>query len=227
MNELSNPKYWKEFYGHVQNQVYRVLNVLNDLGSVTELSSASIREKLHFNEVIKTTLHKLSLELKTKDIKITKNIPEDLALLMVDNAKFHQLFELLLKDEILYLSKGDEITISAYNHLTEDEEGGKVVIEVCDNGPGLPEDEISSVFDPFYQRNGEPQEFGINLMACYFIVYHHDGKIEVNNRGDKGTKFTLTFHTQTPSNKNEMAEREFLGNVLMNEKNFEKMLAEY
>ena len=227
LNEMSNPKFWKEFYEHVQHQICRVLNILNDLGVVTEITSTSILEKLHFNDVIKTTLNKLSYDLKIKDIKIRKNIPEDLAPIVVDNAKFHHLFELLLKDEILYLSAGSEISISARNYPAEDKQGDKVVIEVCDNGPGLPEDEISSVFDPFYLRSEDPQEFGINLMACYFIVYHHGGKIEVGSEGERGTKFTLTFYTRTSIGVSEREEGDFFDNVLMNEKSLEKMLAEY
>ena len=36
-----------------------------------------------------------------------------------------------------------------------------------------------------------PAEYGINLMACFFIVYHHGGKIEASSEEGQGTKFTI------------------------------------
>ncbi len=145
----------------------------------------------------------------------------------MDKAKFHRLFDLLIKDEIIYLSEGSEISISARNIRTGNEDGDKVEIEISDNGPGLPEDELSSLFDPFYLRSEDLEEFGINLMTCYFIVYHHGGKIEVESKEDRGTKFTLTFETQGKTEDPQEDEREFLSEVLMNEKMWEKMLAQY
>ena len=227
VNELSNPKFWNEFYLHVQNQICRVLKLLDDLGVVTEIASTVNQEPLHLNDVLEATLNKLNRDLQKKEINVTKHIPHNLAPLTVNSANFHRLFELLLKDEIIYLSEGGEISISARDLYAEDEGGHKIEIAICDNGPGLPEDEISSVFDPFYLRNGDPQEFGINLMACYFIVYHHGGKIEVGSDGERGTKFTITFDTLTQAIENGVEERELLSKVLKNEKLLEKMLAEY
>ncbi len=227
LNELSNPKFWKDFYTHVQNQICRVLKLLDDLGIVSELGSPSNQESLHFNDVIDATLENLYGDLRKKKINVTKKIPENLAPLAVDKAKFHRLFDLLIKDEIIYLSEGSEISISASNIRTGNEDGDKVEIEICDNGPGLPEDELSSLFDPFYLRSDDLEEFGINLMTCYFIVYHHGGKIEVESKEDRGTKFTLTFETQGKTEDTQKDEREFLSEVLMNEKMWEKMLAQY
>ena len=46
------------------------------------------------------------------------------------------------------------------------------------------------MFDPFVVRSDSPMEYGIHLMACYFIVHHHGGKIEASSEG-QGTTFTL------------------------------------
>lgn len=225
LENLHNPKFWKEFYDHVQNQVGRILKLLENLGGVTESSSVNAKDELHLNKVIESVLDKLSEELKKKEISITVEIPDDLPALTVNNINFHRLFELLFKDEIISLPNGSEISIRAQSLNPKEDDGFDVKIEISDNGPGLPEDELNSVFDPFYLRNGDPQEFGINLMACYFIVYHHGGKINIESNKDKGTKFVLSLRTQTPEFQDE--EREFLGKVLMNEEMWHNIVSNY
>ena len=225
LEELHNPKFWKEFYDHVQNQVGRILKLLENLGGVTESSSVTAKDELHLNNVIESVLGKLCEELKKKEISIISEIPDDLPALTVNNINFHRLFELLFKDEIINLPKGSEISIRAQSLNPEEDDGFDIKVEISDNGPGLPEDELSSVFDPFYLRNGDPQEFGINLMACYFIVYHHGGKIAIESNKDKGTKFVLTLRTQIPEFQDE--EREFLGKVIMNEEMWHKIISNY
>ena len=47
------------------------------------------------------------------------------------------------------------------------------------------------LFDPFVVRSDAPAEYGIHLMACFFIVFHHGGKIEATSQPGQGTTFTL------------------------------------
>ena len=98
-------------------------------------------------------------------------------------------------------------------------------LEIQDNGPGLPHEALRSVFDPFYLRIDDPKEFGINLMACYFIVYHHGGRIEVQSGATGGTTFTLTFPVNPPAANSRQDDQMFLSKVLMNESLWEKLLA--
>ena len=105
--------------------------------------------------------------------------------------KLLRLFELLLLDQITTLPDGSRITVTA-------SEGGKlgfgdpaICIRVIDNGPGLSEDALRSVFDPFFVRSDTEMEFGINLIACYFVVYHHGGTLQVSNREEGGAKFEI------------------------------------
>ena len=57
--------------------------------------------------------------------------------------------------------------------------------------PGLPKEALRLVFDPFVVRSDSPMEYGIHLMACYFIVHHHGGRIEARSEAGQGTTFTL------------------------------------
>ena len=78
-------------------------------------------------------------------------------------------------------------------------EGGakpEIVLQIADNGPGLPPDALRVIFDPFVVRGSVPSEYGINLMACFFIVHHHGGKIDAQSQPGRGTTFTLRLSPQ-------------------------------
>jgi signal transduction histidine kinase len=79
------------------------------------------------------------------------------------------------------------------------ERGGHVVIEVEDRGPGIPDEELPRVFDPFFRgkraRDGQVDGSGIGLNVVYQVVRSHGGRIRVSHADPKGTRFTV----QVPS----------------------------
>jgi two-component system probable response regulator PhcQ len=96
---------------------------------------------------------------------------------------------------------------------------------VRDNGPGLPKEALRLMFDPFALRADSPLEYGINLMAVYFIVHHHGGRIEARNEEGQGTTFTFTF-PPNPEQRPPLEEnQQFVEKVMLNDKLWEKLVA--
>jgi signal transduction histidine kinase len=98
-------------------------------------------------------------------------------------------------------------------------------MRIQDNGPGLAAESIRSVFDPFFIRYDQPQEFGLNLMACFFIIYHHGGKIDVESQPGVGTTFTVRLPLNPAERSLVQNDRDFLPQMLSNEALWEKLLA--
>jgi nitrogen-specific signal transduction histidine kinase len=92
-------------------------------------------------------------------------------------------------------------------------------------GLALPRTRCGPFFDPFLVRYDNPEEFGINLMACFFLIYHHGGKIEVESQPGAGTKFTITLPVNPVDSSLVQSDREFLPHLLANEALWEKLLA--
>jgi signal transduction histidine kinase len=65
------------------------------------------------------------------------------------------------------------------------------VIEITDNGSGIPEDKIPRLFEPYYtsKRNG----IGLGLASTLNIIQAHNGSIEVNSEINKSTTFIITL----------------------------------
>src|SRR5208283_4056810 len=111
-----------------------------------------------------------------------------------DKMKFYRLFELLFKDELAMLPAGSKISLAA--ELQTSGLKPEIILQISDNGPGLPQEALSAIFDPFVVSGGTPSEYGINLMACFFIVHHHGGKIEAVSQPGRGTTFTIRLPLQ-------------------------------
>jgi two-component system probable response regulator PhcQ len=223
MQGLRNPDFWKEYYQNVQWQIERINNLLKDLWTASESPSFHFADKVVLRDVINAAIATLKPALDEKKIVIETDIPDSLPLLSVDSPKFARLFELLLKDEIASLPAGSRVSFKAalLNGSTKPE----VQIEVSDNGPGLPQEALRVVFDPFVVRSDTPSEYGIHLMACFFIVYHHGGKIEARSEKGQGTTFTLRVPLNPERAPVPMAENDFLQKLVLNEALWEKLIS--
>jgi two-component system, probable response regulator PhcQ len=222
VSSLQNPDFWKDYYQNVQGQIDKINNMLKDLWAASETPNFQFRDEVHLDEVVGEVVKTLHDSFAAKDIKVSVNIPKTVPALIVDRPKFERLFELLLRDEIVSLPGGHQIDISARPEQIDGKSA--VAIEVRDNGPGLPKEALRLIFDPFVVRADSPLEYGISLMAAYFIVHHHGGRIEARSEEGQGTTFILRF----PVNPNQaplVAENtEFLQKLLLNESVWEKML---
>ena len=101
----------------------------------------------------------------------------------------------------------------------------QIQVQVADNGPGLPKEALRLVFDPFVVRSDSPIEYGIHLMACYFIVHHHSGRIDARSEEGQGTVFTLHLPTTPDQSPVVPQQQDFLQKVLLNDCLWEKLVS--
>ena len=219
---MRNPNFWKEFYEQAQVQIRHITALLTDLVVATEKSDFPRLDEVRLDETVARSVEKSKGSLLQNGITVVDRIPTGLPTLTVEPEKFQRLFDLLLKDEIISLPPGSHIFLSARPGSGEEQE---LEVEVRDDGPGLPREALRSVFDPFFLRIGNSQEFGINLMACYFIIYHHGGRIAVQNQEGQGVTFTLTFPVRPKIVSAAEEEEAFISKVLMNDAFWERLIA--
>lgn len=222
LDGLRNPDFWKEYYQNVQSQVEKINNLLKDLWAASESPSFQFADRVRLHEVVGGAIASLKTNFEEKKIQVVNQIPDTLPELQVEKLKFHRLFDLLLKDELASLPNGSRVTIRA--ELLNDTTKPEIQVQISDNGPGLPDEALRVLFDPFVVRSDTPAEYGIHLMACFFIVYHHGGKIEAKSVEGQGTTFTLRLPLNpdraTPENNQGLLQKS-----LLNEKIWEKLIS--
>jgi len=222
---LRNPDFWSDYYHNVQGQIEKINNLLKDLWTASEKPEFQFGDRVHLHEVVADAILRLKDGFSAKKIEVENLIPASLPVLNVDQPKFCRLFDLLLKDEIASLPPGSRVTLSAELLDSAQPDKREVRVEVSDNGPGLPKEAVRLVFDPFVVRSDCPTEYGIHLMACYFIVHHHGGRIDAQSEEGRGTTFTLRLPLNPSQVQPSQSEQEFLHKVLLSETLWERLIS--
>ena len=221
-NGLRNPEFWKEYHQNVQSQVEKINTLLKDLWTASDNPSVPFADAVSLRQIVDEAVAGFHDGFAGRRIEVENRIPDSLPLLKVDGMKFQRLFELLLKEELATLPSGSRVSFAA------ELEGGpkpEIVVQITDNGPGLPQDALRVVFDPFVVRDSVPSEYGINLMACFFIVHHHGGKIDAKSQPGSGTTFTLRLPLHPEPAVTPPDEANFLQKALLNEDLWRKLTA--
>jgi two-component system probable response regulator PhcQ len=223
LNGLRNPDFWKDYHQNAQSQIEKINGLLKDLWTASDNNRGlQFADEVSLKKTVGAALEFLREQFAARRIEIENKIPDSLPALRVDKPKFDRLFELLFRDELANLPAGSRITLSA-----ELLNGGRpeIEIQISDNGPGLPQDALRAIFDPFAVRGNVQSEYGVNLMACFFIVHHHGGKIEAKSQPGRGTTFTLRLPLQPERAASSHDETQFLQKALLNEEVWEKLIA--
>lgn len=72
-------------------------------------------------------------------------------------------------------------------------EGGRALVEVDDDGPGMDPALLGRVFDPFFSNKGRPDASGLGMFICYSIVQNHGGEIAVESRPGEGFRVRIAL----------------------------------
>lgn len=109
----------------------------------------------------------------------------------IDKEQITRVFDNLIENSMKYGEKTDALCICFYVKRTD----GQIVIEVSDNGKGVPEDKLPHIFEQFYRgdeaRGSKCDGNGLGLYVCQYIVMAHEGRIQAYNENGLHVQITL------------------------------------
>jgi two-component system sensor histidine kinase KdpD len=177
----------------IYEEAERLNRLVTNLLDMTRLESGSPRLNRDWHsmeELVGTALARLKTGLEGR--RVTVSIPQDLPLVLVDGLLVEQLLVNLLDNALKYSPPGSAIDVTA-------EASGKVmVVEVGDEGPGLPAGGEGRVFEKFYRGGSTPLGFGLGLPIAKAIVTAHGGRISARNRNPHGAVFRFELPLEEP-----------------------------
>lgn len=168
-----------------------LINLVENLLAVTRIEGGQVhlnRSTELMDEVVAEALRHINR--KRKEHTITVEQPQAILLANIDARLIVQVFVNLVDNAIKYTPVGSHITIRL-------ESAGKwVKASVADDGPGIPDEQKSHIFDMFYCGSDKVADsrrsLGLGLSLCKSIVNAHGGKISVADNPPQGTVFTFT-----------------------------------
>lgn len=188
----------KELLATVVDEAQRLDRHIQNLLDMTRLGQGPLtlsRDWVDVHDIISSAIGKLGAALKAVNIQI--DIAEDVPMLWVHGVLIEQAVVNLLDNAVRFSPTGGTISVSAKHSNTG------VVIELCDEGPGIPQEEREKIFDMFYTaRQGdrsERQGTGLGLAICRGMVSAHHGTVSAQDgKFGRGTCMQITLPAFEP-----------------------------
>lgn len=225
LDQLQHPSFWHDFHSKVQGRLKAVIEVLDGVTEFTEPPQPVLGHEVDPAAALHQAVDGLRERFREKGVTLNNRVPPQLVSLRVDGERFPRLFDLLLREELAQLQAGHTVDLDATLLAATPTSGAEVVVTLSDNGPGLPEEALRSVFDPFFTRTDQAENFGIGLMAAFFIVHHHGGRIAVEARLEGGLRYVIRLPLERPESPPQEQGGDFLARLMTNERLWEKLLA--
>jgi CheY-like chemotaxis protein/anti-sigma regulatory factor (Ser/Thr protein kinase) len=177
-----------EALGEAREGAHRVRQIVRDLKTFSR-ADAERRGPVDVNAVLNSTVQMALNEIKHR-AQLVREL-SDVPPVEADESRLAQVFLNLLVNATQALPAGQTDRHRIW--LRSRREGGRVIVEVQDTGPGLPEDVIHRVFDPFFTTKPVGEGTGLGLAICHGIVSSLGGEIHVENVPEGGALFRVTL----------------------------------
>ncbi len=186
----------QDFLKRIQESVQHITNLMNDLlelGSI-EAGLDTRREWVQLDGLLHYTLDMLQGQVKSKHIKVQTDIAADIPAMRANPVRLRQVLDNVVGNAIKYSDKDGEV------HVSIKAEGDQIILQVSDNGPGIPAQDQARIFDKFYRgRNMDKQEgSGLGLAIVKSIVDAHQGRIWVESNLGQGSTFFIVLPVSSP-----------------------------
>ncbi len=150
------------------------------------------RAMVDVNQIVRDTLALRSYEQTLSNISIIEALASGLPLAFADPHQFQQvLLNLIINAEQAMLAANGRGTLILRSW--QDLEGDAVILEVNDDGPGVPEDVQPRIFDPFFTTKEVGKGTGLGLTVAYAIIQEHGGRITVKSEPGAGASFFVAL----------------------------------
>jgi signal transduction histidine kinase len=221
IEHLRNPNYWRDFYATAQSQMTKVVGLLRDINEIPEPSGVPLVDSVSVDDLIRNVCEANRAAFEAKKFEVTTS-PCQLPPIQANRLLLEKGLGLLIADELANVPESGKIAIKT-SAATDSMGRPGVKIELIDNGPGISAANLNCIFDPFFVRRADPAEYGLNLLTCFFIIYHHSGTMSVGRSDQGGAHFEIFLPEQIAQQPSE-PEQAYLERVFDMERTWEKML---
>lgn len=182
----------RKLYLDIYDDSLWLISLVENLLSVTRLEDGTMRIRKNaelIDELIEEALKHINRRCKEYHLRVCQK--EELLLVKVDAQLIMQVIVNIVDNAIKYTPPGSDIVITTCS------QGDRVVVEIADNGDGIPDEAKPQIFEMFYTVNkgvaDSRRSLGLGLALCKSIITAHGGEISVEDNQPKGTVFRFTL----------------------------------
>jgi two-component system, NtrC family, sensor kinase len=168
----------------IERQTFRAAKIVNGLLNLARPAQVD-SGPCDINTVINDVLSLLEHQFKNGSIQVRKELASDPPVVQGVEHTLQQVFLNLFLNARDAMPKGGWLTIASR------QERGSAVIEVADTGSGIPAEQLSRIYDPFFTTKAIGKGTGLGLSITYGIVQEHGGTISCDSQVGQGTRFSI------------------------------------
>ncbi len=179
-----------------------ILNLVTNMLEVQKFEEQEVQlntEEIELSDLVKEAQFQMELLAHSKQLKIETTLPESLKL-HVDKELMIRVLVNLLTNAVKYSPVGGSISLTGT--ATKNESATLCQLSIADQGEGIKEVEVATIFDRYYQGNSKPlgvaASTGLGLTFCKLAVEAHKGELTVTSTYGQGSTFSviLPLHDQ-------------------------------
>ncbi len=177
----------KENLHKINNLALRCQKIVQNLLSFARKQKPE-RTMTDVNEILEKTVELRSYEFQVNNIEIHRNLDRSLPKTIADAHQLQQVFlNILTNAEQAMLETNGRGTLTI--RTKTDTEKSHIIVEIKDDGPGIPESHLNRIFDPFFTTKEVGKGTGLGLSLSYGMIKEHGGNIYVRSLPNKGSTF--------------------------------------
>ncbi|WP_367388450.1 ATP-binding protein [Lewinella sp. LCG006] len=171
----------EKIVAEIKEAANRIAELVSSVKSYTHMDQSSSMEARNIHEGLKSTLMMLKHKLKQKQITLEKELNLDLPPVEIFPGEINQVWTNIIDNAL------DAMPAKGRLHLKTYQRYNNVIVEITDNGHGIPEEVINHIFDPFFTTKGVGEGTGLGLEVSHRIIEKHRGTIDVSSQPGKTT----------------------------------------
>lgn len=169
----------------------RLVRDLLQLSNVDFQQSKWNKKVVDLKDIIRKTVLKLEVSAKNKDQNIYSKLTDESTIIFADEDRMEQVISNVLSNSIKYTSNGGKVNINV------DRVEDRIILEINDNGIGIPKEDIPRIFERFYRvdkaRARELGGTGLGLSIVKQIIEVHKGTIEIFSEEGRGSMVIINL----------------------------------
>jgi two-component system phosphate regulon sensor histidine kinase PhoR len=196
---IDDPPAARRFLVRAEQEVDALTQMVQELLELSRIESGRVPLRLSptpVSNILFPPIERLRTQAERKHIDLAIALADDLPLVLVDPGRIQQVTSNLVHNAIKFSQEGATVSIEAHADHSEE----VVVIKVRDTGVGIPEAELSRIFERFYKadRARSGGGTGLGLAIARHLVRAHGGRIWAKSKEGKGSTFTFTVPFAEP-----------------------------
>ncbi len=171
----------------IVEEIDRISRTIRELLDFSRTSRAAAHASVRLDAVVANVAELLAFEARSRAVSIELDVPAHLPALAADVDQLKQVLVNLTMNALHACAMGGRVRVQART----DPRGARAVIEVVDDGAGIPDAYRHRVFDPFFTTKKRGKGTGLGLTVVAQIVRNHGGEIDLDSAVGRGTRVVV------------------------------------